>query len=386
MELNVQNWKEFRLNKVFDLNGGFYNKKPEHSEKGSIPFLASTENNNGVTEYYSLNDIISWDKVGNPDNTIENKLFSGNCIAVTVNGSVCNAFYQKAEFTCSHDITKLCLKHYTMNEYIGQFLCVVIMMDKYRWSYGRKPHDVKKFGMSIIKLPIQHNKDNTPVIDKNRTFSEEGYIPDWQFMEDYIKSLHHKPITTKVKTGNAKELSIDSWEEFKVSGLFNVKYGINMELNTCVETTSDDPEGIAFVARTAENNGISAYVKRIEGKEPQPAETITVAGGGSVLSTFVQNRPFYSGRDLYLLIAKEDINLKVKMFISTVLFANQYRYSYGRQANKTLPDLILKLPIKRDGNGNPVIDDNNTYSDKGFIPDWQFMEDYINSLPYSDRI
>lgn len=386
MELNVQDWKEFRLNKVFSLKGGFYNKKPEHSVVGTIPFLASTENNNGVTEYYSLNDIISWDKVGEPDNTLENKLFSGNSIAVTVNGSVCNAFYQKTQFTCSHDITQLCLRHHTMNEYIGQFLCVVIMMDKYRWNYGRKPHDVKKFGMSIIRLPIIHNPNETPFIDESRTFSDEGYIPDWQFMEDYIKSLHHKPITTKVKPGLVKELDVDNWEEFKVSDLFNVKYGINMELNTCIETTSDDPEGIAFVARTAENNGVSAYVKRIEGKEPQPAETITVAGGGSVLSTFVQKQPFYSGRDLYLLIAKEDINLKVKIFISTVLFANQYRYSYGRQANKTLPDLILKLPIKRDSNGNPVIDDNHTYSDSGYIPDWQFMEDYINSLPYSDRI
>ena len=86
MELNVQDWKEFRLNKVFTLKGGFFNKKPEHSEVGTIPFLASTENNNGVTEYYSLNDIISWDKVGEPDNTLENKLFSANCIAVTVNG------------------------------------------------------------------------------------------------------------------------------------------------------------------------------------------------------------------------------------------------------------------------------------------------------------
>ena len=79
MELNVQDWKEFTLNKIFSLRGGFYNKKPEHSEIGTIPFLTSTENNNGVTEYYSLNDIINWDKVGEPDNSIKNKLFSGNC-------------------------------------------------------------------------------------------------------------------------------------------------------------------------------------------------------------------------------------------------------------------------------------------------------------------
>ena len=87
------------------------------------------------------------------------------------------------------------------------------------------------------------------------------------------------------------ELNIQGWKEFQLSNIFEVKYGINMELNVCDETTSDDPDGVAFVARTAENNGVSAYVKRVNGKEPQPAETITVAGGGSVLSTFVQKRP-----------------------------------------------------------------------------------------------
>lgn len=171
-ELNVTEWKEFILTDIFKLRGGYYNKKPEHSIDGNIPFLASTESNNGITESYSLEDIAQWDKVGNEDSSLNNKLFDGNCIAVTVNGSVCNAFYQPEKFTCSHDITALYLKKHTLNPYIGLFLCTMIMMDKYRWSYGRKPHDVKKFGKSIIKLPVDSNGN-----------------PDWHFMEYYIKTL-----------------------------------------------------------------------------------------------------------------------------------------------------------------------------------------------------
>jgi len=125
-----------------------------------------------VTEYYSIEDIEQWNKVGDEDFSLEKKMFNGNCIAVTVNGSVCNAFYQPDRFTCSHDITVLYLKHHELNPYIGIFLCTVIMRDKYRWSYGRKPHDVKKFGKSIIKLPADANGD-----------------PDWQWMEEYIKNL-----------------------------------------------------------------------------------------------------------------------------------------------------------------------------------------------------
>ena len=49
-------------------------------------------------------------------------------------------------------------------------------------------------------------------------------------------------------------------------------------------------------------------------------------------------------------------------------------------------DFSIKLPIQRDDKGNPIIDSDKTYSEKGFIPDWQFMENYIKSLPYSDRI
>lgn len=171
-DLKVSEWKEFIYTDIFKLKGGFYNKKPEHSVDGIIPFLASTDSNNGVTEHYSLIDIKQWDKVGEEDNTLDKKLFRGNCITVTVNGSVCNAYYQNGAFTCSHDITALYLKKQELNPYIATFLCAVIMKEKYRWSYGRKPHDVKKFGRSIIKLPVD--------ADGN---------PDWQFMEDYIKSL-----------------------------------------------------------------------------------------------------------------------------------------------------------------------------------------------------
>ena len=165
-------------------------------------------------------------------------------------------------------------------------------------------------------------------------------------------------------------LDVASWREFKVSDLFDVKYGINLELINC-ESQRDWEDGMTvnFVARTENDNGVVARVEIIPGKEPQPAGLLTCAGGGSVLSTFVQRRDFYSGRDLYLLIPKYDMSLYSKLFCCTVIEANKYRFSYGRQANKTLPNLELKLPVRSDG-----------------TPDFCFMENYIKSLPYSDRI
>lgn len=129
----------------------------------------------------------------------------------------------------------------------------------------------------------------------------------------------------------------------KISELFFVEYGVNLELTNCeiVNDSSDDIDVVNFVARTSQNNGVVAKVKKIEGIVPQKAGTLSCAAGGSVLSTFVQTKPYYSGRDLYVLTPKIEMTLNEKLFYAMCISKNAYRYSYGRQANKTLGDIII---------------------------------------------
>ncbi|MBA0184714.1 restriction endonuclease subunit S [Pectobacterium versatile] len=123
-----------------------------------------------------------------------------------------------------------------------------------------------------------------------------------------------------------------------VSDLFEVKYGSNLELNK----QTIDPEGVSFVSRTAKNNGVSARVCLVEGVPPLPAGSITVACGGSVMESFLQSEPFYSGRDIYYLTARLDMSSQEKIFYCACLRANKYRFNYGRQANRTLAE--IKIP------------------------------------------
>jgi len=127
----------------------------------------------------------------------------------------------------------------------------------------------------------------------------------------------------------------------KISDLFDVKYGVNLELMTCERTTDNDINSVNFVARTSKNNGVTAVVKRIDGVEPQPAGTLSCAGGGSVLETFVQTKPYYSGRDLYIFTPKFEMTLAEKLYYCMCIKANAYKYNYGRQANKTLRDIEI---------------------------------------------
>jgi Type I restriction modification DNA specificity domain len=125
----------------------------------------------------------------------------------------------------------------------------------------------------------------------------------------------------------------------KVGDLFDVKYGVNLELNKLVL----DAAGINFVSRTAKNNGVSAIVAKLD-VEPIEAGVLTVAGGGSVLETFLQPKPFYSGRDLYYLKQKVEMTDAVKLYYCACIRANRYRYNYGRQANRTLKDILIPHP------------------------------------------
>ncbi len=338
MNLNLESWGEFRLG---DLFSEMYKAEahvksdleclnnPTHN---AIRFISRTEMNNGCDCYVLNSELTGVEK--------------GNAIAIGDTTATC--FYQSDRFVCG-DHMVICRAEW-INLYTAMFVLSLLKREKYKYSYGRafKMDLIKN---TIIKLP-----------------ATQASLPDWSFIEKYIKSLHYKSLSTSNKFSQIS-LNVKSWSEFEVRDLFDVKYGINMELDSCVLADADDLEAINFVARTEENNGVSAKVRPVEGKKPQDAGLITCAGGGSVLSTFLQRKPFYSGRDLYLLIPKDQMSTLSKLFCITVIKANKFRYSYGRQANITLPYLKLKLPITATGK-----------------PDYEFMEKYMKSLPYGDKI
>lgn len=182
--IDTSNWQEFVYSKIFDVQKGFYNKKPEHSIEGMVPFLGATERCNGVTEYYSVEDIENASKTGDENNVaLDEKLFPGKALCVTNNGSVGCAFFQPVTFTCSHDVNPLYILNDCFDMYSALFVAAVIEIDKYRWAYGRKwrPERMVK---STIRLPAR--------------IQDNEYVPDWDYMRNYIKSL---PYMTKNSGG-----------------------------------------------------------------------------------------------------------------------------------------------------------------------------------------
>jgi len=121
--------------------------------------------------------------------------------------------------------------------------------------------------------------------------------------------------------------------------IFDIQYGNSLNLNQLKQVE----DGVNFVSRTAKNNGVSAIVKQLENEKSMPIGSITVSLGGSVLEAFVQDKPYYTGYHIYCLTEKEGIKLTAqqKLYYCMSIRANKYRYSYGRQANRTLRNLLV---------------------------------------------
>lgn len=385
MNLDTKMWETFNYIDVFEIKKGFYNKKPEPSGEGKIPFLGATDSNNGVTEYYSLDEIESASKTGDGKNDpIEKKLFPGNAVCVTNNGSVGYAYYQPKDFTCSHDVNPLYRKDGMFNECTGLFVAAVIMYDRYRWGYGRKwrPERMVK---SQIKLPIKRNEDGSPFIDDGKKYSPNGFVPDWEWMESYIRQLHHKRITSSVQTQKVPTLAVKEWTEFYLHRLFNATMGNGID---AILTTADDPK-YNYVSRDSNGNGVVGFVDEIDGEMPFPAGAMSLALGGSFLgSCFIQKKPFYTAQNVAVLQEKVPLSDHTKLFIAA-LIRNECKIKYqafGRELNAHFrKDFTIKLPVLHNENGI-VFDETKEFSDEGYIPDWKWMDDYMKSLPYSDRI
>ena len=187
MKLNVNEWKEFNFDYLYVIIPGKFHSSSEY-DNGHTPYLSASNENNGVADKINIT----------PE-------FTGNCITTGKVG--CTAFYQPKDFCATSDVNILKPK-FECNEQIGLFITTVInKSENYKWSYGRQCRvgDSKNIA---IKLPIEYelnndgsfkfdNKNNKiPKIDSTYKYSKEGYIPDFKFMEDYIKSLNSKPITT----------------------------------------------------------------------------------------------------------------------------------------------------------------------------------------------
>src|SRR3989344_9458430 len=131
-----------------------------------------------------------------------------------------------------------------------------------------------------------------------------------------------------------------------LNSIFDIEYGNQFDL---YKMDFEDPE-ISFVSRSSQNLGVVTRVSKSIDVEPYPAGLITVTLGGTyLLSSFVQQEPFYTAQNIKVLTPKREMDFKEKVFYCIAIQSNRFRYtSHGREANVTLDHLLVpeEVPVK----------------------------------------
>ena len=172
-----------------------------------------------------------------------------------------------------------------------------------------------------------------------------------------------KPLLQKKLNFNVNE-----WKWFVLKDWFDEPYKANaynsQDLIPCIEKDV----AIAHITRTDENNGCKDFVVNESFSSIEEPNAITI--GDTTATIFYQEKEFICGDHMVILRSKY-LNKYTGLFIVTMLNKERFRYNYGRAYNKgIIANTKIKLPAVKNA--------TNKYE-----PDWQFMEDYIKSLPYS---
>jgi hypothetical protein len=120
-----------------------------------------------------------------------------------------------------------------------------------------------------------------------------------------------------------------------------------------------------YVTTQARDNGVSGFYG-----------VYTEQGGCFTIDSAVKGycswheEDFSASDHVEKLLPQFKCNNYIAMFIVTIINMEQYRYNYGIKCNQNrIKNMKIKLPV--DSNGNP---------------DWDFMETYIKSLPFSANL
>lgn len=332
LQLSDREWAEFRVGDLFRIKTGkAYNKnKIDVADKG-LRHISRATSNHGIDCYVnidSIDDIVTYD---------------GNCVTVSsipyADGTC--AFYQDKTFCCGVGVN--IVTHDLMTPELGQFLCTCInhaVIGKYGMA---RSLSARMLSEEVINLPI--TSDGTP---------------DYQFMHDYIaeREPDYSWATQCIEPNAELSLADREWAEFKIGELFDIRIARGNDKGNL--TVGGD---IPFIGRSNCNNGFQGYYNA---PYITNGNCITLGMVGTFRAYWQENN--FAASQNILTIRERNLNKYTALFICNIIeHAIEGKYSYGHSIKAgTFKDTIINLPITPDG-----------------TPDYDFMDQYIKSLPFS---
>ena len=323
--IDTTNWKEFKIGNLFEVS-----KTKDSSkilEKGEIPYVSRKEINNGVCGFKS----------------VKPEMLEHNSISIHSEWKNSFVSFYHSEYCADGKIVKL--SHSQLNKYNALFICTILNMTP------AIDYKITTISNTIIKLPVTDNGS-----------------PDWEYMEQYVRYIYiyiSNNIYKIIDSLFQKErIDTTNWKEFKIGNLFEVIRGKRIVKNRDYIEESDQDNIYPVITTKTTNNAIDGYYNKYN------CEGNVICANGEVsgmLSTYQNSKCWVLDTSRILKPKFNDLNKYNALFLIPLL--NKYNAMFDF-INKAKPSDIENLIIKL-----PVIDNGS--------PDWEYMEQYIKSLPYS---
>jgi len=292
-------------------------------DDNGINFVSRNSNNNGVVGRVFVDESV--------------KVYKAGDITVTLGGSyLLSCFVQDKDFVTAQNVAVLREK-LPMTVLEKWFYCYALRENRFKFSaFGR---EVNKY-LKDIELPKS--------------------IPDWVSCGN-IESISTENLKSVIP------LNIKCWSYFQLSGDDGI---FKIEPCKCSNAGQllEDGDDIAYIGAKKDDNGVMRRVKFNEELTTKGNCIIFICDGqGSVGYTNYVEEDFIGSTTLSV-GRNEKLNRYNALFLVAVLDRERYRYCFGRKYKTNLSKVKILLPSK-----------NNA-------PDWGFMEMYMKSLPYGDRL
>lgn len=335
IQLKELDWKDFKITDIFVIEKGERLTEADRIN-GDIPLITASSYNNGITCFIDKNTFKD-----------KKKLFM-NKITIDMFG---NIFYHKYQYFSDDNVHTLVFNdelNTKFNDYICIFLVTILRKISSKYGFGRQLR-VHRLNNEIISLPV----------------NDQGQ-PSWDLISQFVYNkskniVYNKPV---IYPKNRIELNSVQWQEFKVSDLFDV-VGTKTTPKLALEEYGYGE--YPYVTTRASNNGIDGFYDYYT----EEGNVLTI-DSATIGHTTYQELNFSASDHVEKLtpVCGERFNEYIALFIKTILNKEQYRYGYGRKFNQTrIKETIVNIPV--------IGKDE---------PDWQFMENYMKSLPYSKSL
>lgn len=331
-------WQGFKIGKIFEqlLRGSNKGHSNEDCQFG-VSYNGAKYNDNGVTGFVETNEKF--------------KIFKGNAIVfvMTGEGSVGLSVYKKEDFVPSSNV----FVGYSsvLNRWNGLFLVTAINNGADRYNYGYIRNEKRLFNEKIL-LPVK----------------SDG-LPDWQFMEDFMKQIERDKIATVLSYYNKSlnnndlwgvehwALSENCWAAFAIQDICEIHSGVRL-------TKQDMQEGkIPFIGASDSNNGITAFIANKNASLDK--DVLGVNYNGSVVENFYHPYECLFSDDVKRLkIKSKQAGKYAYLFLKTMILKQKSKYQYGYKFNATrMAKQKILLPVNADNQ-----------------PDWANIERFIQRI------